>query len=356
MAINEEVLIINKDKLLVAAISVVIGWSFYQLSLVLIPLFISALLAYITDPLADRLERWKLSRIIAVSMVFLVLIIFTLLILLILIPLLSSQLDSLLSKLPEYAMLLNYTLQSWLISIHLPADLFNINTITQSLTNYWKEISKFTGGLVSYMTRSGAIILQWIADLVLISVVTFYLLRDWDLLVIHFRALLPRNYARKIISLSLECDEILSSFMRGQLMVMMTLTGIYTISLSIIGLELGVLIGLFAGILSFIPYLGLIIGMVFSGIVAFLQFHDWIPVITVTFIFGMAQIIEVMFLTPQFVGEHIGLHPVAVIFAILSGGQLFGFIGVLLALPIASVVMVLLRHVYKHYMDSNLYS
>ena len=138
MAINEEVLIINKDKLLVAAISVFIGWSFYQLSLVLIPLFISALLAYITDPLADRLERWKLSRIIAVSMVFLVLIIFTLLILLILIPLLSSQLDSLLSKLPEYAMLLNYTLQSWLISIHLPADLFNINTITQSLTNYWK--------------------------------------------------------------------------------------------------------------------------------------------------------------------------------------------------------------------------
>ena len=356
MATDERVLASDGNKLLFVVISLIFCWLLYKLSLVLIPFLISALLAYMADPLADRLERWKLSRIVAVSIVFLVLVILTLLTFLVLMPLLSFQFSSLLKSLPKYTIILNCTLESLLVSIHLSADLFNINTITRVLTDYWKEAGQITGGLIGYMARSSAIILQLMANLVLISVLTFYLLRDWDLLVTGFRSLLPKRYVKKIISLSLECDEMLSDFMWGQLMVIITLTNIYIIGLSMIGLELGLLIGLIAGILSFVPYLGLIIGVGFSGIAAFLQFYDWIPVIMVALVFGLAQIIEIMVLTPRFVGGRIGLHPVAVIFAILSGGQLFGFVGTLLALPVASVIMVLIRHGYQHYIDGSLYS
>ena len=356
MAAYEKVVISYSNKLFVVAVSVIIGWLFYTLSPVLIPFFISAILAYIADPLADKLESWNLSRMVAVSIVFSLLVLSILLILLVLLPLLGSQFGSLLQNLPEYAELLHNAIQPWLISTILPTDLPDINTIKKVLTSYWKQVSQVVGGIVSYMTRSGSVILQWIANLIIIPVVTFYLLRDWDLLVTHFRVLLPKRYAKRIINLSLECDEMLSAFMRGQLIVMMALTIIYTIGLAMMGLELALLLGLMAGILSFVPYLGLIVGIGSAGIAAFLQFHGWMPVLTVALVFGFAQIIEGMVLTPRFVGGRIGLHPVSIIFAVLAGGQLCGFIGVLLALPAASVIMVLLRHAHQYYIDSSLYS
>jgi predicted PurR-regulated permease PerM len=149
---------------------------------------------------------------------------------------------------------------------------------------------------------------------------------------------------------------MLAAFIRGQLMVMFALATIYTVGLSFIGLELALLLGVIAGIVSFVPYLGLIVGISLAGAAAFLQFNEWLPVIWVAVVFGVAQAIEGMVLTPRFVGERIGLHPVAVIFAVLAGGQLFGFTGVLLALPVAAVIMVLLRHAHQRYLDSELYS
>lgn len=356
MAADEKVVISDINKLLIAIVTVIVGWLLYQLSPVLIPFVISALLAYLSDPLVDKLESKKLSRTVAVSIVFAVMIFVTLLILLILIPMLSTQIGSLLKSLPDYITVLHSAIQPWLISIGLPADFFDINTIKQALTNYWKEVGQVAGGIFSYMTRSGAIILQWIANIVLVPVVTFYLLRDWDLLVARFRELLPRRYSKQFIDLSLECDEMLAAFIRGQLMVMTALASIYTVGLALIGLDLALLLGVTAGILSFVPYLGLIVGIGFAGVAAFLQFHEWLPVIMVALVFGVAQAIEGTVLTPRFVGERIGLHPVAVIFAVLAGGQLFGFAGVLLALPSAAVIMVLLRHAHQRYIDSPLYS
>lgn len=356
MAANEKVAISDSNKLLIVISTVIFGVLIYQLSPVLTPFFISALLAYLADPLVDKLETWKLSRIAAVSIVFSVLVVITLLILLILLPMLGSQIGSLLKGLPDNIAVLHSAIQPWLLSIGLPEDFFDINTIKQALTSYWKEVGQVAGGVFSYMTRSGAILLQLIANLVLIPVVTFYLLRDWDLLVARFRELLPRRNAEKVISLSLECDEMLAAFMRGQVMVMAALASIYTVGLAIIGLDLALLLGVTAGILSFVPYLGLIVGIGFAGVAAFLQFHEWFPVVMVALVFGVAQAIEGTVLTPRFVGERIGLHPVAVIFAVLAGGQLFGFTGVLLALPVAAVVMVLLRHAHQHYIESNLYS
>jgi predicted PurR-regulated permease PerM len=149
---------------------------------------------------------------------------------------------------------------------------------------------------------------------------------------------------------------MLAGFIRGQLMVMLALAIIYTVGLSIIGLELALLLGVVAGVVSFVPYLGLIVGIALSGLAAFFQFGEWLPVVYVAIVFTVAQMIEGMLLTPRFVGERIGLHPVAVIFAVLAGGQLFGFTGVLLALPVAAVVVVLLRHAHQRYVSSQLYS
>jgi predicted PurR-regulated permease PerM len=346
----------DSTKALILITVVISGWIFYQLSPVLMPFFIAALLAYLGDPLVDLLETKKLSRTWAVTLVFGVLLVFGLLMLLVLIPLLGAQVGALFTKLPQYLSYVQTQAQPWLVANGLPPELLDMTTIKQTLSSYWGEVGHLAGGVFNYMTRSGALILQWFANLVLVPVVTFYLLRDWDILVARFRELLPRRQADDVIKLSLECDEMLAAFIRGQLMVMLALSIIYTVGLMLIGIELALLLGVVAGVLSFVPYLGLIVGIGLAGLAAFFQFQEWLPVLMVVLVFGFAQMIEGMVLTPRFVGERIGLHPVAVIFAVLAGGQLFGFTGVLLALPVAAVIMVLLRHAHQRYLDSHLYS
>jgi len=346
----------DSNKLFLILATVIVGYLFYLLSPVLMPFFISALLAYLADPIVDKLEAKKLSRTLSVSVVFTVLSIFGLILLLVLVPLLTSQVGSLIKRLPEYLTLLQTTIQPWLTSMGFSAEMFDVSTIKHALTSYWAEVGQVAGGVFSYMTRSGMAVLQWLVNLVLVPVVTFYLLRDWDILVARFRELLPRRHAAKFTELSLECDDMLAAFIRGQLLVMFALASIYTMGLAMIGIELSLLLGVTAGIVSFVPYLGLIVGIALAGLAAFLQFHEWFPVIMVVLVFGVAQVVEAVILTPRFVGERIGLHPVAVIFAVLAGGQLFGFTGVLLALPVAAVVMVLLRHTHQRYLDSQLYT
>ncbi len=345
----------ENNKLFLLLAIVLFGWLFYQLSPVLMPFFVAALLAYLGDPLVDWLEDKKLSRTMAVVCVFIILLLAGLLLLLILLPMLTSQLRALFQQLPAYFSFLQAHLMPWLSSVGFPVDKIDSGLITQAFSEYGAQVGKMAGSLVHTMTRSGMVFIQWLINLVLIPVLTFYLLRDWDILVARFRELLPRRHAQTIIQLSLECDDILAAFIRGQLMVMLALAILYTTGLALIGLDLALLLGVIAGIVSFVPYLGLIVGIGLAGVAAFLQFHDWIPVLMVVLVFGVAQAIEGTVLTPRLVGERIGLHPVAVIFAVMAGGQLFGFAGVLLALPVAAIIMVLLRHVHQHYMDSPLY-
>ena len=356
MEAEKTTIITDTNKFLLVAIVVIAGWLLFELSPVLMPFFIATLFAYLGDPLVDRLESWNLSRTMSVSVVFAVIFIVVALMLLVMLPLLSAQVAKLFSNLPDYLTQTQKLIEPWLNSVGLPTDVFNLQTVKQALSKYWSEFGQVAGGVFSYMTRSGMVLVQWLGNLLLIPVLTFYLLRDWDSLVARFRELLPRRYAKKFIEMSLECDDMLAGFMRGQLMVMFALAVIYTLGLSLIGLELALLLGVIAGLVSFVPYLGLIVGILLAGLAAFFQFADWLPVLQVAIVFAVAQAIEGMVLTPRFVGERIGLHPVAVIFAVLAGGQLFGFTGVLLALPAASVVMVLLRHAHQRYLDSHLYS
>jgi len=349
-------LISDSNKWLILISVVLFGFLLYQLAGVLMPFFVAALLAYLGDPLVDRLEAHKLSRTVSVVIVFSVLFLVTIVAVLIFVPLLGAQLASLFEKLPGYIDKLQTSIEPLMQSLGLSKDMINLDTLKDGLKDYWSEAGKMAGDVFGYVSKSGLALLTFVTNLVLIPVLTFYLLRDWDLLVGHFRELLPRRHAEKITNLSLECDDMLAGFLRGQLLVMLALSIIYSIGLTLIGLELALLIGVIAGIVSFVPYLGLLVGIVLAGLAAYLQFQEWLPVLYVIGVFSFAQIIEGMVLTPRFVGERIGLHPVAVIFAVMAGGSLFGFIGVLLALPVAAVVMVLIRHGHDRYVNSQLYS
>jgi len=331
------------------------AWLLYLLSPILTPFVVAALLAYLGDPLVDRLEV-RLPRALAVSTVFLVILGLLVLLLLILVPRVESQISALVVKLPQYVEWLKVNLLPHVATL-LPEDaqLFDSDSLRASLAEHWSKAGGLLAGIWSSVAASGMTLLGWLANLVLIPVLTFYLLRDWDELVAATEALLPRGSAAVWSRLARESDEVLGAFLRGQLSVMFALGVIYTTGLWMVGLDFALLIGMFAGIVSFVPYLGLIVGILIAGIAAVLQFKGFGELPWVALVFIAGQLLEGMVLTPRLVGERIGLHPVAVIFAVMAGGQLYGFFGILLALPIAAVAVVLLRHLLETYRASGLY-
>ncbi len=333
------------------------GWLIYLLSPILTPFVAGATLAYLGDPLADYLERLGLRRTVAVLLVFLALFGVLGLTLVLLVPALENQIDRLIDHLPELLRWVRSTLIPWLQAhFGISLRLRSLEDLVTLATRHWDG----TGGAASYLldsiSRSGAVVLTWLANVFLIPVVTFYLLRDWDTLVAHLYDLLPRRYAPTALKLVQEADSVLSAFMRGQLAVMLSLAAIYCTGLWITGLHLAFLIGFLAGLVSFIPYAGALVGIAAASIAAIMQYGDLWSLLPVWAVFAVGQAAEGMLLTPWLVGDRIGLHPVAVIFSVLAGGQLFGFLGVLLALPAASVVMVLIRHIHDVYKDSAFYA
>lgn len=330
------------------------GFLIYLLTPVLTPFLIAALLAYIGDPLVDRLEAKKLSRTLSVSIVFIGLSLIALVLLLILVPLIEKQISAFAQKVPGYIDWLQESAIPWAqarFGIELPA----VDELKQAMQAHWQQAGGVVAGVLGSVSRSGAALLQVLANLVLVPVVAFYLLRDWDVLVSRVREMLPRHIEPTIVKLTRNADEVLGAFLRGQLLVMLGLGVIYSIGLWIAGIEYALLIGMTAGVVSFVPYLGLIVGILLAGVASVLQFQDISHLWQVALVFTIGQVIESVLLTPWLVGDRIGLHPVAVIFAVLAFGQLFGFFGVLLALPVAAVLMVLVRHLYEQYKGSDLY-
>ena len=333
------------------------GWLIYLLAPVLTPFVTAAVLAYIGDPLVDRLELKKVPRTLAVALVFVLLSVIALILLLVLVPMIEEQLRILATKLPVYIEWIQATLLPWL-NLRLSAfDVsIDLGSLKQTIKTGWQSASGVLSGLMQSITRSGLAVAAWLANLVLIPVVAFYLLRDWDILIQRINELIPHRSQAVVARLARQADEVLGAFLRGQMLVMLALAIIYSVGLSIVGLDLAVLIGFIAGLVSFVPYLGFIVGIVMAGIAALMQFQDGIHLVYIAMVFGVGQMVEGMLLTPLLVGDRIGLHPVAVIFAILAGGQLFGFIGVLLALPVAAIIAVLLRFAHERYKDSKLYA
>jgi len=340
------------------------GFLLYLLAPVLMPFFAATLLAYLGDPIVGCLEiKFKLkfsadvARSIAVTIVFIVLFSFLTIMAFLILPLLGQQLSYLVSNMPAY---LDYIQQNVLplagAFLGLDASVFDLAFLKQLFVSNYVKAGGVLAQVISSITSSGFALLAWVANIVLIPVVTFYLLRDWDVLIARIDELLPRKNQPVIRQLAKQSDEVLSSFLRGQFVVMLALGAVYSSGLWFIDLKLALLIGMLAGLVSFVPYLGFIVGIVAASIAMLLQTHDVMQLIPVVIVFSIGQMLEGMLLTPVLVGDKIGLHPVAVIFAVLAGGQLFGFVGILLALPVAAVLVVLLDYIRKEYLSSSIFN
>ncbi|MGC1547728.1 MAG: AI-2E family transporter [Rhodanobacter sp.] len=335
------------------AIAAVIIYLIWLLAPVLMPFAIAAMMAYLGDPLADRLERLGMGRTLAVSIVFIVLVLVAVGALLLLVPLISRQIENLVQNFPRYVEWARDTLLPWLqAKLHLVPQMFDSDRLIAAIKEHLGSI----GSVLGRLSRSGVGVVMWLTNLVLIPVVAFYLLRDWDRLVGYIDRMLPRSIEPTIAHLARESDKVLGAFVRGQLLVMLALGIYYGGALTLVGLSVGPLIGMVAGLLSFVPYLGFITGFGAALIAALVLHGDWSHVLMVAGVFLIGQLLEGYVLVPRLVGEKIGLHPVAVIFAVLAGGYLFGFLGVLLALPAASVILVLLRYLGERYRQSDLYT
>lgn len=339
--------------LAIALASALLVW---LLSPILMPFIVAGLLAYLGSPLVGRLEAMRLPRTLAAVLVFVLILLVLAAVPLLALPLLERQLSVLLRNWPAYLEWAYSGVAPWLLDrFGIDLQALDLVAAREALTQHWQLAGGIAARVLAAISQSWFALLALAVNLVLIPVLTFYLLRDWNALMERVAALLPRHVEPLARGLARECDEVLASFLRGQLWVMITLGVVYSIGLWMAGLDLALLIGMAAGVVSFVPYLGLIVGLAAAGIAGLVQFGDAGILLAVALVFGAGQLLESLVLTPLLVGDRIGLHPVAVIFAVLAGGQLFGAVGVLLALPAAAVIVVLLRHVHGIYIGSRLY-
>ncbi len=337
----------------------VVFWLLMELGAILVPFVLALLLAWLGDPLVDRIERNGRSRVTGVVLVFTLRLLLVALALLILVPMLDRQLAALGDALPTIGEWITGSAVPWIearTGIELTAWAGEI-AAEWGVREYWEQVGGFASTLLGYVQRSGFMVVTWTVNLALLPILTFYFLRDWDKLVARVANMVPRNHIGTVSRLARESDERLGGFLRGQFLVMIAQGVFYAIGLQLIGLRLGILVGLIAGLISFVPYLGATVGAILMLLAALVQAQgvDWQLLILGTAVFTAGQLLESYVLTPRLVGDRIGLHPVAVIFAVMAGGQLFGFLGMLLALPIAAVGNVLISYAYERYTASSLY-
>lgn len=321
----------------------------YLLAPVLAPFLVGALLAYLGEPLVAGLARRRLPRVAAVIVVFALFVAAMATLLVFLIPAVQHQIAGFAQRLPRYLDWLQHVALPWLEGFTGTEIVLDMATLREAALAHWQEMGGWLKASMTYVMQSGLRVVGWLVSLAIIPVVAFYLLLDWDRLLARVAALFPAAYQPRLRQLARETDAVLGGFLRGQFSVMLALAAFYSAGLWFVGLDLALPIGITAGLLSFVPYLGFLAGLVAAGIGAWVQFQDAHMLLWIAVLFGAGQALEGLVLTPRLVGERTGLHPVAVIFAVMAGGQLFGFTGVLLALPAAAVLKVWLRHVHEYY-------
>lgn len=322
----------------------------------LTPFVIAAAFAYIGDPFVDRLETFHLPRTAAVLAVFILFTIIISLLVLLLFPLLEQQVRTFIDNIPRYAQWIQARMQPVLATFLPKGQDMDVQSLRELIAQHWSAAGGFVTAAFKRIFSSGSVLITLLVNLVMIPVITFYMLRDWDHLITWLQDQLPRRVVATVTSLARETDQVLGQFVRGQLLVMSVLGLIYVVGLYLAGLELAVLIGIGAGLISFVPYLGVIVGVLTSAIAMLVQTGgDWWSLVWIAVIFGIGQIMESMVLQPLLLGDRIGLHPVTVIFAVLAGGHLFGFVGVLVALPVAAAIAVFVRFAGRRWRASRLY-
>jgi predicted PurR-regulated permease PerM len=328
------------------------GVLLYLLAPVLTPFVAAALLAYIGDPLADRLQALGLSRTLAVVAVFLLTFLLIGALILLIGPLIQQQVHALFESLPAIA---SKAESVWLprVAAWLGLEFGDDVGLGAFLSRYGDMAGAWGGKALSQVTSTGSMLAAAVMSLFLVPILTFYLLRDWDSIKKHVAAIVPEGNRSTVYALARETDEALGAFLRGQLLVMFALAVIYSSGLAITGIDFAIAIGVVAGLVSFVPYLGFVFGIALALLVVALEPDPLWRIVGVFATFTVAQVIEGTILTPKLVGGRIGLHPVLVIFAVVAGGQLFGFFGILLALPAAAILSVLVRFAYHRYLKEH---
>ena len=340
---------------LIAALVVLALWF---LGPVLTPFVVAAVLAYALTPLVDKLDslgRGRLPRVLAVLIVETLFLLILLSILLLVVPIFAKEVPLLREQLPVLADRLNNSLGPWLGQFGIMVSL-DVESIKAFVLKYLSaNFEDAFGSVLSSLKLGGSVALAIIGNVVLIPVALFFLLKDWDRFVARVLELVPPKMRASVDSFTDEADSVLGQYLRGQLLVMGVLAIYFSVALALFGFDLAVPVGVFTGLAFFVPYLGFGLGLILALLAGILQFGNWYGVLVVAGVYGAGQVVESFYLTPRIVGERIGLHPLAVIFALLAFGQLFGFLGVLIALPASAVLLVAIRRLRAGYMLSKLY-
>ncbi|MGL6209617.1 MAG: AI-2E family transporter [Paracoccaceae bacterium] len=318
---------------------------------VILPFLVGGAIAYFMDPVADRLERWGLSRVAATVVLTLVALVLVVLLVLSVIPTLVQQLGALVNAAPEIAT----QIQAFLVE-RFPELQDETSTIRQTLAQIATAIQEKGGALAQGLISSALSVISAVVFIVVVPVVAFYMLMDWDHMVARLDAMLPRDHAPVIRRLAGEIDAALAAFVRGQMTVCLLLGTFYSVALMLAGLQFGLVVGAIAGAITFIPYVGSLVGGALAiGLALFQFWGDWLSIGLIAAIFAAGQFIEGNILTPKLVGESVGLHPVWLLFALSAFGAVFGFVGLLVAVPVAAAIGVLMRFGVQQYHDSLLY-
>ncbi|MDZ4097022.1 MAG: AI-2E family transporter [Paracoccaceae bacterium] len=334
---------------IVVAVFLVILWF---LGNVILPFVVGGAIAYFLDPVADRLQRLGLSRVVATTVISVVMLLVTVLLVLAVIPTLVGQLTALVNSAPE----IFRKLQEFLTQ-RFPSLTDTTSTVHQALLQVGETIKARGGELAQTLIGSALSVINAVVLIIVVPVVAFYLLLDWDNMVARIDAMLPRDHAPVIRRLATEIDTVLAAFVRGQISVCLVLGTFYAVALMAAGLQFGLIVGAIAGAVTFIPYVGAIIGGILAVGLALFQFWgDWLSIGLVAGIFAVGQFLEGNIITPRLVGNSVGLHPVWLLFALSAFGSVFGFVGMLVAVPVAASIGVLTRFGVAQYTGSRLYT
>ena len=345
----------QRQSLLWIAIGILLVALFVLLGPVLAPFVAAAIIGYVLNPGVDWLTARRIPRTSAVMLIIIATFILIIALLLIVVPILRAEIPLLQQRLPSLLDKIDAILGPWLAQLGMKVQLDSAG-VKQMLAEKLAAGSAELGpAFLSSLKVGGMAVMGWIATIVLVPVVLFYLLLDWHAMLARLALMVPRRWISLVTSMAVEADSLLAQYLRGQLLVMLVLATYYSVALAIAGFDVALPVGLLTGLLVFIPYIGFGIGLLLAVVAAILQFDGIQGLIAIAIIYGCGQVIEGFYLTPRLVGERIGLHPLAVIFALLAFGQLFGFVGILLALPASAILSVIVKRLREHYLQSPFY-
>ena len=345
----------QRQSLLWLAIGILLVALFVLLGPVLAPFVAAAIIGYVLNPGVDWLTERRIPRVTAVMLIIIATFILIIALLLIVVPILRAEIPLLQQRLPSLLDKIDAILGPWLAQLGMKVQLDSAG-VKQMLAEKLAAGSAELGpAFLSSLKVGGMAVMGWIATIVLVPVVLFYLLLDWHAMLARLALMVPRRWISLVTSMAVEADSLLAQYLRGQLLVMLVLATYYSVALAIAGFDVALPVGLLTGLLVFIPYIGFGIGLLLAVVAAILQFDGLQGLIAIAIIYGCGQVIEGFYLTPRLVGERIGLHPLAVIFALLAFGQLFGFVGILLALPASAILSVIVKRLREHYLQSPFY-